>query len=83
MGGDLKNKKAQNANEVCTEGWAMPQTEIKNRALNVLCSSVHSEQTNLEDSVLQDTCKMKSMTTNITQMECVTQGILLYRHDVI
>lgn len=61
----------------------MPQTEIKNLALNVLCSSVHNEQTNLEDSVLQDTCKMKRMTTNITQMECVAQGMLLYLHDVI
>lgn len=60
----------------------MPQTEIKNLALNVLCSSVHNEQTNLK-TLFYKTLVMKRMTTNITQMECVAQGMLLYLHDVI
>ena len=74
---------AQHANEVRTEGWAMPQMETKNLALNVFCSSVRRSKHNLDDSVLQDTCKAKRMIANISQMECVTQGALLHLHDVI
>lgn len=32
---------------MCTEGRATPQTETKNQALNVFCSSVRKEQTQL------------------------------------
>lgn len=45
----------QNASEVCTEGWAMPETKIRNLVLIMLCTFIHDSvmsRHNLGDSTL-------------------------------